>query len=131
VDVEMGGTAAERPARYRGVALWLRVAALGVAGLSGAFWLVFAVGEVAGGDWSGISHAAPVAAMALLVLFAFRRPAPGAVALLTLGVAWSLYLRGWVAAAVMGGPFVVVGLLLGSAWLLHARKREPENGAQP
>lgn len=113
------------PARYRGAARALRIAALGVAGLAAAFWLWLAIGEVATGEFGGLSHLAPVAAMALLVTLALRRPTVGVVAFLAAGAAWALYVRDLLGAALLGGPFLLVGLLLGAAWLVQLGRRVP------
>lgn len=113
------------PTRYRGAARGLRIAALGVSGLATAFWLWFAIGEVARGELGGLSHLAPVAAMALLAALALRRPAVGAVAFLAAGAAWSLYVRDLLGAALLGAPFFLIGLLLGAAWLVRRGRRVP------
>jgi hypothetical protein len=121
--------AGEQRGEFRGASRWLRVASLVVAALFVAFWLTFAVGEVVGGDPSGLAHLAPALAMALLVIIALRRPAPGAVAFVTLGVAWTAYylvrsgfrLEGSAAVLLVAGPFVLVGLLLGAALIARPK----------
>lgn len=51
-----------------------RYAALILLGLGVAFYLTFAIGEMAGGDVGGVQHLPPVALLAGLLLVAVRRP---------------------------------------------------------
>jgi hypothetical protein len=54
-------------------------------GLQAVVHLVFATGEVAGGDISGLGHLVPVITTGLLGLLAWRRPLEGGVVIFVLG----------------------------------------------
>lgn len=63
-----------------------RIAALVLLGFGVAFYLLFAVGETAGGDISGLQHFLPAAILAALVWVARRRPRAAGIVLLALAV---------------------------------------------
>ncbi|MBK8902447.1 MAG: hypothetical protein IPM53_14770 [Anaerolineaceae bacterium] len=69
---------------------WL-IAGLVLVGLHAVFHLVFAIGEMAGGDMSGAGHLGPVIAMVLLGWFAWRRPLEGGIVILALGLVVAAY----------------------------------------
>ena len=52
----------------------MKIVALVLLGLGVAFYLSFTVGEMAGGDVSGIQHLAPAVIPALLLFLSWRRP---------------------------------------------------------
>lgn len=56
-----------------------------VLGLQALFYLIFAVGEMLGGDMSGAGHLVPVLALLLLGLLVWRRPLEGGVLMLLAG----------------------------------------------
>lgn len=85
-----------------------------------AFYLMFAVGEMAGGDITGVQHLPPAAILAVLLWVAWRRPLAAGTVLLVLAVPLAaayialLVVRHlpltW--ALVVALPPVVTGLLL-------------------
>ncbi len=97
-----------------------KIAALLLLGLGVLFYLVFAVGEAAGGDVTGLQHLLPASVLAVLLWLGWRRPrragivllacaVPLAVAYVALLVVRDLPLT-W--ALVVALPPVVTGLLL-------------------
>jgi hypothetical protein len=110
-----------------------KIAALVLLGLGVAFYLMFAVGEMAGGDISGIQHLPPAAILAALLWMAWRRPLTAGVVLLALavplGIAYIVLLvvrdlpPTW--ALVVAAPPVLTGLLLVRA---GRRERGPRPG---
>jgi hypothetical protein len=107
----------------RGLGYWLKV--LGVIPLLGmaGVLLLFAVGESAGGDTSGLVHAGPALAALGLIWLGWRFPATGGWVSLALGVL--AFLRYGLlpgqplgsAALIMAAPPVIGGLFfLASAW---------------
>jgi hypothetical protein len=111
-----------------------KVAALVLLWLGVGFYLLFALGEVVGGDISGLQHLLPVATLAVLLWVAWRRPMPAGIALLALavplGVAHVVLLMvrdlPLAFALVVVLPTVVTGLLL-----VRAGRREPGRGKPP
>ena len=97
-----------------------KIAALVLLGLGVAFYLMFAIGETAGGDITGVQHFPPAAILAVLLWVAWRRPLAAGIALLVLAVPLAaayialLVVRHlpptW--ALVVALPPVVTGLLL-------------------
>ena len=63
-----------------------KIAALVLLALGVAFYLMFAVGELAGGDVSGIQHLAPAALLGALLWLGWRRPLVAGIVLLALAV---------------------------------------------
>ena len=63
-----------------------KIAALVLLGLGVAFFLMFAVGETAGGDITGVQHFPPAAILAALMYVAWKRPFAAGVILLALAV---------------------------------------------
>jgi hypothetical protein len=80
-----------RPARLKAFALALLAIPVG-------FLCLFAVGEIAAGDWSGLSHLVQALPLVLVGLAAYRWPAPA----------------GWLLVAV-GAAFVVLYAVLASS----------------
>lgn len=60
--------------------------ALTILTLYGAFFLAFAIGEVAGGDLSGAMHLVPAVIIYVLVYLCWRRPFEGGITLLACSV---------------------------------------------
>ena len=69
---------------------WLRIAGLLPLGLQVAFFLLFGVGEMAGGDLSGAGHLLQVAVAVLLGILAWLKPLEGGAALFILGFVFSM-----------------------------------------
>ena len=63
-----------------------KIAALVLLALGVAFFLTFAIGEVAGGDVTGVQHFPPAVALAALLWTAWRRPRLAGMILLALAV---------------------------------------------
>ena len=68
------------------LARWLKRAALGLLGLFVAFWVFMGVGEMIGGDLSGVSHLPQAVLAAGLMWLGRRRPQLAGVVLLGLAV---------------------------------------------
>lgn len=63
-----------------------KVAALVLLGLGVAFYLMFAVGELAGGEISGLQHLLPAALLGALLWLGWKRPRTAGIVLLALAV---------------------------------------------
>ena len=63
-----------------------KIAALALLGLGAAFCLSFAVGELAGGDISGVQHVPPAAVLGALMYVGWKRPRTAGMILLALAV---------------------------------------------
>ena len=106
----------------------MKIAALIPPGLATGILLLFAVGETAGGDWSGLGHLIFAAPIALLMWLGWKRPAWGGKLLLLAGALAALFysdaLRGpeWLAPfLIIIAPLLVAGLLLLGAARLEQR----------
>lgn len=97
----------------------MRRGALTLMALAVTFWLFMGIGEMVSGDPSGVIHLVPAILTAGLALPAWKRPLIGGTALIALSVIASIYFYNAVndpqgrlgAAAIMGGPFLLFGLL--------------------
>lgn len=110
------------------------VAALVILGLLAALLTLFGVGEVAGGDWSGISHLVPAALVVFLMFLVRRRPLEGGVLFSAIGAAVAVFFaltghRGLAAAVLpmllLGAPLLAAGILLIAAALAARRSALP------
>lgn len=110
------------------------VAALVILGLLAALLAVFGVGEMAGGDWSGMAHLIPVALVVFLMFLARRRPLEGGILFSILGAAVSVFFvatnHGGPADVVLpvlllGAPLLAAGILLIVAALVARRSALP------
>ena len=63
-----------------------KIAALVLLGLGIAFYLLFTVGEMAGGDVAGVQHLPPVLVLVALLWLAWKRPTVAGIVLLVLAV---------------------------------------------
>lgn len=97
----------------------LKIVALIFPGLTIAILLLFAVGETAGGDWSGLGHLIQALPIALLMWLGWKRPLWGGIFLLVLGfLSWYSFgdaLRGpgWLAPfLIIIAPLIISGVLL-------------------
>jgi hypothetical protein len=105
---------------------WLRWLALAPASFFTALWLLFGVGEVLGGDQSGLIHLAPALLMIGLLVVAWKWGRLGGIAMLATGLVVIIYLLIAIenpasklpGALLTGGPFLVSGLLFLLADLL-------------
>lgn len=102
-------------------ARWLRLAALIVLGLQGLLFVVFAAGEIVGGDWSGAGHLLQLAPVVALGWLVWSRPLETGVVLLLSGVLYGLMTLAAVpvepgavrsmGVVLLAGPHVVAGVL--------------------
>jgi hypothetical protein len=102
------------PATYVGqsrTARWLAVVALVPLGLQVAVYLVFGIGEMASGDWSGAGHLVPAIATGVLGFLCWKRPLEGGVALLLVGVITLLLTSGGAAILIVAAPMLLSGAL--------------------
>lgn len=110
----------------KGLSTWLKWLGLIPAGLFTGLWLIFGVGEVAGGDLSGITHLVPAGLMILLVLVAWKWQRAGGLGMLLVGVVLILTLLASIqnpagrlpGALLTGGPFLVSGILFFLGWMV-------------
>lgn len=63
-----------------------KLAALVLLGLGVAFYLMFAVGEAAGGDTGGVQHLPPAVILGALLWLGWKRPRTAGIVLLSLSV---------------------------------------------
>ena len=93
---------------------------LGLLGLGVVFFLLFAIGEIAAGDISGLQHLPPAIVLGALIWLGWRRPRTAGLALLAiavpLGIAYLVVLVSrelppfWAVPVAL--PPIVAGLLL-------------------
>ena len=69
----------------------LKITALVPLGLATAVLLLFGVGEMASGDWSGVGHLIPAALIGLLMWLGWKRPLWSGILLLILGILASFF----------------------------------------
>ena len=99
---------------------WLQGGALALLGLFIAFWSFMGIGEMAGGDLSGLSHLVPALLVLPLIFLAWKRLLLGGIILVVLGLAAAAYFYNDLirlenklgGATITGGPFLLAGLLL-------------------
>ena len=87
------------PFRTNSDANFLRIAALALLAIPTAILLLFAIGEVVGGDVSGLQHVPEAALLLGLMFFAWRHPLGTGIALLAIG---SVLLVVWSALVLLG-----------------------------
>ena len=98
----------------------IKVAALVPPSLATAVLLLFAVGETAGGDPSGLHHLVPAALFGLLVWLGWRRPVWGGVLLVLAGLLVAFAIAGALRGPHPLAPFLIMvaPLLVGGMLLL-------------
>lgn len=105
--------------------------ALTILTLYGAFFLAFGVGEVAGGDLSGMIHLAPAVLIYALVYLCWRRPFEGGITLIIAAIISGVRVIPANLANSAGNslygliifvPSFATGLILLIAWLIARRK---------
>jgi len=112
-------------------ASWLRWVALAIMAIYAAFWTLFGAGEIMAGDWSGIIHFGPVVLILGLMFLCLKRPMSGGIVTLLAGIALSLRFFSSMtrpedktsAALIIGGPFILAGILFIIYALLSRPKR--------
>lgn len=111
-------------------AVWLRRAGLAVLAAYAGLFLLFGVGEMASGDWSGAGHLISVLIVVVLAILAARRLLLGGVVLLVLGISAAWRVAGpdlagnpgrLMTVALLGGPQILGGVCLLAAGLLARR----------
>jgi len=131
----LGRARADLSAAGRG-AVWLRRAGLAILAAYAGFFLLFGVGEMASGDWSGAGHLISVLVVLMLAILAGRRPLVGGIVLLALGIISAAAIIGpglatgsgrLTSAALLGGPQTLSGACLLVAGLF-ARRGTPPTG---
>lgn len=109
---------------------WLRWVALAIMAIYAAFWALFGAGEIMAGDWSGIIHFGPVVLILGLTFLCWKRPMSGGIVTFLAGIALSLrFFTNMTrpedkvsAALIIGGPFVLAGIL----FILYALLSRPK-----
>jgi len=97
-----------------------KIAALVLLGLGMAFYLLFAVAEMAGGDVEGIQHLPPAVFLAVVAWIGWKHPRRAGIVLLALAVPFAVFYVTLLVvrdlpftwALIVALPPVVVGLLL-------------------
>ena len=103
----------------------LKITALIFLGWTSAILLLFMIGEIVGGEWSGLGHLIQVIPILLLMWLGWKRPLSGGILLLVLGfIAFHSFVSalrgpGWLAPFMtIIAPLLLSGfLLLGAAWV--------------
>ena len=103
----------------------LKIAALALMALAALFFSFMGVGEMLGGDLSGAFHLPPVALIALMMWFGWKKPFSGGATMFGLGIVISIFFfvvttqtDRAVAIFLLGGPFLLPGLMFMAAALL-------------
>ena len=102
----------------------LKIVAIIPLGLATVVLLLFGVGEMVGGDWSGVGHLITAVIIIALILLGWKRPLWAGIPLLILGIwAASMFsLRNLAALLILIGPLLFSGLLLlGAAWAMRKK----------
>jgi hypothetical protein len=116
----------EAARRTREIAALMKIVGLIPPALAAAVYLLFALGETAGGDASGLGHLVPVVLIGLLIWLGWKNPLVGGISLILLAFASaSLYSDAlsrpgsWLAPFLIAvAPLLLAGLLLlGAAWV--------------
>ena len=113
-------------------ARWLRIAAVVPLALQAAVFVLFGIGEMAGGDLSGAGHLLQLAPTVLLAVLAWLRPLEGGLALLAMGILEAATIVGAIAGAgegaipspallILAGPYLISGALFFLAGRLARR----------
>jgi hypothetical protein len=113
--------------RLSAILFWI---ALTILTLYGAFFLAFGIGEVMGGDISGVMHLAPAFLIYALVYLCWRRPFEGGITLMVAAIISGISVIPANLSNTSGNffygligflPSFVAGLLLLIAWLIGRR----------
>lgn len=108
----------------------LKITALVLMALAAAFFTFMGVGEMLGGDLSGMGHLPPVALIILLMWFGWKKPLAAGITMFLLGVSIGIYFFNIInpaeykmtATFIMSGPFILPGLLFLAAALIEQMK---------
>lgn len=130
----------DRATMSHSFARWIVGGALALLGLFALFMVVLGVGEMAGGDPSGVAHLVPAAAVLVVMLLAWRQPFEVGATLAALGTVAFVYflfaMNGDLAfriqgAAIGGAPLLISGLLLiGAAGIAHRTGPHTPHGSR-
>jgi len=106
----------------------IKIAALIFPGIPLIILLLFAIGETAGGDWSGLGHLVQAIPIALLMWLGWKRPLWGGILLLALSLIAAYFfahpLRGmnWLPPLlIIVAPLIISGILFLSTARLEKR----------
>ena len=112
------------------LSLSLKITALSLMVLAALFFSFMGIGEMVGGDLSGVIHLPPVALIALMMWFGWKKPLTGGATMFGLGLLISILILTTtsksdrlIAVLLMGGPFVIPGILFMAASLLDIPHR--------
>lgn len=108
----------------------LKIAATALMTLAAAFFMFMGVGEMLGGDLSGMIHLPPVALIALMMWFGWKKPLAGGMTMFLLGLVIGVYFFSlapkneirMTGVLIMSMPFLLPGLMFIIAALLEHRK---------
>lgn len=107
----------------------LKVTALVLMGLVALLFSFMGIGEMLGGDLSGAIHLPPVALIALMMWFGWKKPLAGGATMFGLGILISIFFLivttqtdRMIAILLMGGPFLLPGMLFILAALLEKQR---------
>jgi hypothetical protein len=109
----------------------LKISALVLMLLITAFFAFMGIGEMLGGDLSGMGHLPPVVLIAFMMWLGWKKPLAGGLTMSLLGVLISIYFfivvnrpaDRPIAMLIMGGPFLLFGLLFLFAALIERSKQ--------
>ena len=110
----------------------LKITALVLMILVAAFFMLMGVGEMLGGDLSGMGHLPPVVLIAFMMWLGWKKPLAGGLTMSLLGVLISVYFfivvnrpaDKPIAMLIMGGPFILFSLFfLAAAFFERPRKK--------
>ena len=96
----------------------LRIVGLVPLGLQFGFFMLFAFGEMMGGDLSGASHLLQAVGPALLAVLAWMRPFEAGVALIIAGLVSAAAIPDLTASLILAGPDILSGILFTTAGTL-------------
>lgn len=104
----------------------VKITALALMALAALFFSFMGIGEMIGGDLSGVIHLPPVALIILMMWFGWKKPMPGGATMFGLGLLISFVFLiittqadRLLAILLMGGPFLLPGILFMAASLLE------------
>lgn len=107
----------------------LKIAATALMALAAAFFMFMVVGEMLGGDLSGMIHLPPVALIVLMMWFGWKKPLTGGITMALLGLVIGVYFFSlapksemrMAGVLIMSMPFLLPGLMFITASMLEHR----------
>ncbi len=109
----------------------LKITALVLMLLIAVFFMLMGAGEMLGGDVSGMGHLPPVVLIVFMTWLGWKKPFMGGLTMSFLGILISIYFfiivnhpqNKALAMLIMGGPFLLFGLLFLAAALIERSKQ--------